>query len=373
MSKLKVAWAGQCLGVGGADAYMLSIIKYAENLEFTGIAVENEPSRAQLEWATKQVGGIVPFYIKTAGRTHIEQAAEGADILITWSTNHIPKLGIPVVELAQNSDDHTKHICDLNNPDYRVGCSVHTANTIFGDQTDAVIFNAVDPARCTPRWDRTFQRNMWGFDDSDTVILFAGRLVDEKAPMLPLYGLQHLPDNYKLLYAGEGYRGEDLVRTARELHLHERVYLAEHTYHIGDLFNACDIFTLPSDFEGLPLAVLEAWLSGIPTITSDMPSMLELQTQYGDLSKYVKRRCSPEDFAQAALDIDDDPDIRGRATRVVWEHFNAPRIALHWEQFLHQAVTRWRQKRMQPSIQRLAPIKPMETSKAQVQLVKHHD
>jgi glycosyltransferase involved in cell wall biosynthesis len=55
-----------------------------------------------------------------------------------------------------------------------------------------------------------------------------------------------------------------------------------------DAISACDILCLPSDSEVMPVVVLEAWLSGKPVLTGDIPAIRSFVTD-GETGVLVRR------------------------------------------------------------------------------------
>lgn len=111
-------------------------------------------------------------------------------------------------------------------------------------------------------------------------ILFLGRLVPEKRPDLLIEAFQALkPSGWKLVVVGGvsdtgrfvskivnmAAKSTDIVLTG-ELH---GAYLAE-------IVRGAGLFVLPSELEGLPLAMLEAMQEGIPVLASDIPPHQQL-------------------------------------------------------------------------------------------------
>jgi glycosyltransferase involved in cell wall biosynthesis len=76
--------------------------------------------------------------------------------------------------------------------------------------------------------------------------------------------------------AGEGPERTHLEEQARRLQLGERVTFLGHRQDIATLLATCDLFVLPSLFEGLPLALLEAMAAGKPVIASAIAGIKEV-------------------------------------------------------------------------------------------------
>ncbi len=72
----------------------------------------------------------------------------------------------------------------------------------------------------------------------------------------------------QFVVAGEGPERSALEAQAAALGIAGRVTLLGYRSDIADLIAACDVFVLPSLFEGLPLSVLEAMAAGRPVIAT---------------------------------------------------------------------------------------------------------
>jgi len=73
----------------------------------------------------------------------------------------------------------------------------------------------------------------------------------------------------KFLLVGEGPEEERIKRKVKEEDLGEYVIFYGVSDQIQELFQAMDIFVLPSHFEGLPIVGVEAQAAGLPVIFSD--------------------------------------------------------------------------------------------------------
>jgi len=65
-------------------------------------------------------------------------------------------------------------------------------------------------------------------------------------------------------------RGADMVALLRAAGLGYRLRMLGYREDIPALLAAADIFTLPSRFEGLPMSVIEAMLTGLPVVATDV-------------------------------------------------------------------------------------------------------
>ena len=66
----------------------------------------------------------------------------------------------------------------------------------------------------------------------------------------------------------ESDRGEDMAATLRSAGLGDRLRLLGYRGDVAAVLAAADIFVLPSYFEGLPMSVIEAMLTGLPVVAT---------------------------------------------------------------------------------------------------------
>jgi glycosyltransferase involved in cell wall biosynthesis len=174
--------------------------------------------------------------------------------------------------------------------------------------------NGLAPDRCLPRNPPTAIRAALGVGDSDFLLLGVGRLAEQKGFGYLLEALADLRDPaVRLILAGTGPLEERLRRRAEELGLSERVRLLGFRDDIGDLLAACDLVTLPSLYEGLSIALLEAMAAARPVLTTAIPSNIEV-TKNGEGAYLV----AAHDAAAlrdgiAALKV--DPGLRAELAR----------------------------------------------------------
>lgn len=119
-------------------------------------------------------------------------------------------------------------------------------------------------------------------------------LIGTAARLSPDKGLVHLLQAFRdtgsiladwhLVIAGDGPQRELLARQATDLGIAGRVHMLGWREDILDVVNSFDIFAFPSIREGFGLALLEAMISGIPAVVSDLPSIREVA---GDATLYA--------------------------------------------------------------------------------------
>lgn len=144
----------------------------------------------------------------------------------------------------------------------------------------ALIYNAVDAAQPPPA-DRGFLRREFNLPADSTVCLAVGRLVRVKGYDVLVEAMKQVSDqkrNITCVIVGEGEAREELTRQIHEAGLDGRVILAGYLPRetIASALASCDVFAMPSRYEGTPIAVLEAAAMACPILASDAGGIPEL-------------------------------------------------------------------------------------------------
>jgi len=147
------------------------------------------------------------------------------------------------------------------------------ARRLFIHRKAIAVGNGRDPARF--RSDPTARRRLrseLGVPDDQVVVLAVSRLVWHKGYPELAVAMRDVPDA-ALWVAGERLvsdRGPDMQALLCSAGLGKRLRLLGHREDVPDLMAAADIFVLPSRFEGLPMSVIEAMLTGLPVIAANV-------------------------------------------------------------------------------------------------------
>jgi glycosyltransferase involved in cell wall biosynthesis len=125
---------------------------------------------------------------------------------------------------------------------------------------------------------------------ADAVVCFtAARLTEVKGFNHQLQAAQTLcasPAGRKIhfVWAGEGEQRADLERKIARLGLAGSVHLLGQRWDVADWHDAADIFVLPSQLEGMPLAIMEAMAKGLPVVATAVSGIPE---ELGDTGKLL--------------------------------------------------------------------------------------
>ncbi|HET9196890.1 MAG TPA: glycosyltransferase [Solirubrobacterales bacterium] len=137
-----------------------------------------------------------------------------------------------------------------------------------------VAYNAVDVERAAVPAPPGLRAQLGG-SEARPLVLTPARLNAQKGHDTLLAAIAELPEALFLL-AGEGPERERLEARAAELGVAERVRFLGRREDVPQLLAACDVFCLPSLYEGSSLAVLEAMAAGIAIVSSAIGGTEEL-------------------------------------------------------------------------------------------------
>ena len=110
-----------------------------------------------------------------------------------------------------------------------------------------------------------------------TRFITVGRLVEQKDLATQIRAVNRLRNqNIVLEIIGDGELLEELQALVNAMDLKERVRFVGRTAHVMEALNDADCFILSSKYEGFGLVILEALISQIPIIASDIPTTREI-------------------------------------------------------------------------------------------------
>jgi glycosyltransferase involved in cell wall biosynthesis len=168
--------------------------------------------------------------------------------------------------------------------------------SVYGS-APAVIPNGVDTeACCRPEpW-----RRQNGIGERDLVVVSVARLDRQKNPLALARAFERIGTG-TLLVAGEG-------ELRPQLEARERVRLLGVRRDTPELLAAADVFALASDWEGHPLALMEAMAAGLPVVATRVGGVEEI---VGDAGLLVPAG-DEEDLTRALRQLMEDPELRRR-------------------------------------------------------------
>jgi glycosyltransferase involved in cell wall biosynthesis len=154
----------------------------------------------------------------------------------------------------------------------------------------------------------------WGLTPGQYV-LFLGRFSPEKGCHLLVQAFEQIQTHVKLVMAGASSYCDDYTRELRT-HAGERIHMLDWVSGeaLDELLTNAMLFVLPSDLEGLSLALLDAMGAGLCVLTSNVPENREAVDGAG----FTFQRGSVADLADRLRFLIGNPVVReaaGKAAR----------------------------------------------------------
>jgi len=171
----------------------------------------------------------------------------------------------------------------------------------------------------------------WGLEPGN-YILFLGRFSPEKGCRLLVEAYERLDTNVKLVMAGAASYCDAYTRELRT-HASERIKLLDWVSGdaLDELLTNAMLFVLPSDLEGLSLALLDAMGAGLCVLASDVPENREAVEDAG----FTFRRGDAADLSERLQFLIANPTVREAAgeaaRRRVQEEYQWNKIATQIE------------------------------------------
>lgn len=229
-------------------------------------------------------------------------AAKINQIPMRIAHSHTSKLDIdaklPIKYLAKLMVPHVANL--------KCACGIKAGEFLFGKREYKVINNAIDLGKF--QFDmgiRTRKRGELGIQD-EFVIGHVGRYsyIKNQTFLIDVFKeILRINPKSKLLLIGKGEEEFALRKKAADLQLDDKILFLVDRPDVHELYQAMDVFVMPSLFEGLPVVGIEAQANGVPCVVSDSISDEILLT---DVITSMSINKSPEEWAKKIISIQKD-------------------------------------------------------------------
>jgi glycosyltransferase involved in cell wall biosynthesis len=150
---------------------------------------------------------------------------------------------------------------------------------LYRREPAAIIYNGAGVEKGFHAGARESWRRMHGFGPDDLLIVSAARFEPQKNPqgLIRAFAraLPRLPGSH-LILAGEGSLLGECRELAARLGLSGRAHFLGLCRDVAELLSACDMFVLASEWEGVPMAVIEAMAARLPVVATAVGGVPEL-------------------------------------------------------------------------------------------------
>jgi glycosyltransferase involved in cell wall biosynthesis len=301
--KLHVAYGVLSLELGGLERLVLDLVREGTSRGQRASVICLERS-GRLAAQAEALGADVYCLHKLAGRSHQAIVAAGQllahlqpDVVHThqvgalWHLGRAARdIGIPILHTEHS--DHVAHsrswyaklkvwwvwrqvapladaFCCVSDD---IARTIRRLRAVPHDKL-RVVANGIDTRPFESATDGSKIRRQFGIPAGALVLGTVGRLVEVKRQYLLIRALAALRSlgkhaNTWLLIVGDGPERQRLEELATGLGVREWTIFAGYQSEPHLFYQAMDLFVLTSRHEGLPLALLEAWASGLGVVAS---------------------------------------------------------------------------------------------------------
>lgn len=208
-----------------------------------------------------------------------------------------------------------------------------------------VVYNSINTDLYQPNDDYSREeiRFKFGIEGSTILLGTIGRLHPQKGITYLLEGFKEVRNQYKnakLIIVGEGELKPQLIEQAKYLQIIDSTLFPGAKTNIPEILKALDVFILPSLWEGLPLALLEAMAAGLPVIATGVGGIPEVIEN--NRSGIIVPTADPGAIYSSIHRLISDPELRdsmGEAGRKrVVEKFDVKKNILQLERIYTQLL-----------------------------------
>lgn len=196
-----------------------------------------------------------------------------------------------------------------------------------------VIHNGID---WKPTGVHGILRKEIGANELDVIFGMVARLAYPKKPMLFLEAARQVVQarkQAKFIVIGEGPFYDECKKIIEKNYLEEYAFMLGFRKDVRRLLTDMDAFVLCSQFEGLPITVIEAMFAGLPIITTDVGGIKELVQN--ERNGFLIQPNRAEDLAERMIYLIDSPDERTRMSKesqkIANKSFTIDRVVYEYE------------------------------------------
>ena len=298
---------GEPLLYGGQEAFMLNMYKNFENpnIHYTFCTPFESGNKTMIQMAKDRGDEIVAYNYKFESKTRklsVKKAAKdilsknkfdvihiqsGSIFILLNVAKLAKKYGVKKIIVHSHSTGNInfkyklikaysdKHITKY--VDEYFGCSHLAAvwkfpQSVIDNKQYTVINNGIDIKRFTySEKTRQKYKELLNLKDNFTICNVARFSFEKNHKFLVeiMESLSNKHFKFKCVLVGSGPLKEEITNTLKEKGLIENVIFLENRSDVAEILMACDVFLLPSLFEGLPVTLVEAQAAGMLSLGSD--------------------------------------------------------------------------------------------------------
>lgn len=182
-------------------------------------------------------------------------------------------------------------------------CSVDAGKWMFGRHKFAVLNNAIDADKF--RFDdtkRTIMRDRLQIREGELLVGHVGRFCYPKnhSFLIDIFNTIRKRISSKLILVGDGELKKDIEQKVKAYGLEDKVIFTGVISDVSEIMQAMDVFVFPSNYEGLPVTLIEAQAAGLPCLISDK---IPVECKITDLVRQIPLTKSAEEWADQVIEF----------------------------------------------------------------------
>lgn len=174
----------------------------------------------------------------------------------------------------------------------------------------------------------------------DKTIITVGRLVEQKNQKMLINAFSKIVDqysDYNLKIFGDGPLKSDLQDLINKLKLDNNIQLCGISNDIKKELKKAEIFVLSSDYEGMPNALIEAMVLGIPCISTDCPCGGPMELIENNKSGILIKTKNEKELVESLKKLLNNKELGkelGKNAKKIREELNINKIANQWKNYI---------------------------------------
>lgn len=327
--KIKIAMVTNHFGITGISTVILNYCKALDRQKYDLTVIAGQPIAEENRLDCKQNGiGLIelPSRHQESAKHYMKLWKElkhsHYDIIHVHGSSSLMAIELTIAKLAgikcriahsHNSTCPNMKVHRLLNPYFKtiyskaLACGKLAGDWLFGENQFEILPNGFHTEQF--EFDKTERERIRKelSIENKYVIGHIGRFNGQKNQPYLIRVFEQIANQRKdavLLLVGTGPDFDDTKALVEKSQYRDRINLYGSTTETSAMYSAMDIFVLPSRFEGLPVVLLEAQISGLPCVVSDKVTH---EVDFGEI-QWASIDSDPADWACILLNIRENTD-----------------------------------------------------------------
>lgn len=180
----------------------------------------------------------------------------------------------------------------------------------------------------------------------EKVIISVGRLTAQKNQKILIDAFSRVSQkylDYKLRIFGTGELEEELKKQIKKLNIEDKVELCGVSNNIKNELQKSEIFVMPSNYEGMPNALIEAMAVGLPVIATDCPCGGPRELIKNNVNGILVPLNDEESIRKNIELLIENKELAlqlGNEAKKIREMLNADKIVEQWEEYIKYVLNK---------------------------------